>query len=185
MLTLVAFLALPAVTLAQQGRGRDKDDVFVNGHDARDGRYDNSNQRRSDDRNRERRRDRNRNNNGYNNQNGDYNRRNNDDYNRRNNSGYGNYGGYGNNGGYGNYGYGNNGYGYDQSRQTALNAGYNEGVKEGRRDRQRGGGYDYRNSSAYRNASKDYNSRLGDRYTYQQYFRQGFDNGYRDGYNGY
>src|SRR5437763_7002704 len=85
---------------------------------------------------------------------------------------------YDNNGYYGNYGYNNN------FTQTALNAGYNEGIKEGRRDRGRGYS-DPRNSSAYRNADKDYNSRLGDRYTYQQYFRQGFINGYRDGLNGY
>ena len=32
---------------------------------------------------------------------------------------------------------------------------------------------------------KDFNSRMGDRSTYQQYFRQAFATGYRDGYNGY
>lgn len=100
----------------------------------------------------------------------------------------------GNNGTYGNrgtysrrgYGYGNNGYGsYTQSQQTALNAGYNEGVKEGRNDRNRGGYRNVNDFSAYRNASKDYNSRYGDRYEYQQYFRRGFENGYNDGLNGY
>lgn len=81
--------------------------------------------------------------------------------------------------GYGNYG------GSYELRQTALNAGYNEGSKEGRKDRQRGEGYEFRDESAYQKASKDYNSRLGDRYIYQQYFRQAFENGYADGYNGY
>ena len=100
-----------------------------------------------------------------------------------NNNGY--YGNRSNNGYYGNNGYYSNGYGYNNNfTQTALNAGYNAGIKEGRRDRGRGYS-DPRNSSAYRNADKDYNSRLGDRYTYQQYFRQGFINGYRDGLNGY
>ena len=102
----------------------------------------------------------------------------------------GGYGTYGNNGtygnrGYGNRGYGNNGYGnYSQSQQTALNAGYNEGVKEGRNDRNRGGYRNVNDFSAYRNASKDYNSRYGDRYEYQQYFRRGFETGYNDGLNG-
>ena len=69
-------------------------------------------------------------------------------------------------------------------RQTALNAGYNEGNKAGRNDR-RSGRYDPTRSSAYRNANKDYNSRMGDRYAYQQYFRAAFENGYSDGYYGY
>src|SRR3982751_6717855 len=61
--------------------------------------------------------------------------------NRYGNNGYGNDGYYGNNG-YGNYG----GYGYgvsSQLRQTALNAGYNAGMKAGRDDRSRGRGYSY------------------------------------------
>ena len=70
-------------------------------------------------------------------------------------------------------------------RQTALNAGYNEGVKEGRRDRDRGDRFEYRDEEDYRNANTDYSSRLGNRSLYQQYFRQGFANGYRDGYGGY
>ncbi|MDX6443057.1 MAG: hypothetical protein QOH71_131 [Blastocatellia bacterium] len=80
-------------------------------------------------------------------------------------------------------GYGNQGGSYEL-RQTALNAGYNEGNKAGRNDR-RSGRYDPTRSSAYRNAMKDYNSRMGDRYAYQQYFRAAFENGYSDGYNGY
>lgn len=84
-----------------------------------------------------------------------------------------------------NDGYSNSG-GSFQLRQTALNAGYNEGIKQGRRDRNRGGYYgNYTNSSAYQNATKDYSSRLGDRYLYQRYFREAFLNGYRAGINGY
>lgn len=70
-------------------------------------------------------------------------------------------------------------------RQTALNAGYNEGIKEGRNDRNDGNRFEYRDESDYRSATKDYNSRFGNRALYQQYFRQGFANGYRDGYRGY
>ena len=80
--------------------------------------------------------------------------------------------------GYPNYG------GSYELRQTALNAGYNEGNRAGRNDR-RSGRYDPTRSKAYRNALKDYNSRMGDRYEYQQYFRAAFENGYSDGYNGY
>ena len=78
-------------------------------------------------------------------------------------------------------------------RQTALNAGYNEGVKQGRNDRNRRRGYDYgygygndfRSYSSYRNATKDYNSRFGDRELYRRYFQMAFENGYADGLRGY
>jgi hypothetical protein len=77
-------------------------------------------------------------------------------------------------------------YGGDyNARQTALNAGYNEGIKDGREDRQRGERFDYRDESDYRNATKDYNSRYGDRGIYQRYFREAFARGYNDGYRGY
>jgi hypothetical protein len=76
-------------------------------------------------------------------------------------------------------------YGGFQLRQTALNAGYNEGIKAGRKDRDRGERFEYRDEGAFRSANKDYSSRLGDRYLYQQFFRQGFANGYSDGYRGY
>ena len=83
---------------------------------------------------------------------------------------WGNYGGWG---------------GSNQLRQTALNAGYNEGIKEGRTDRRRGDRFNFTDESDYRSASKDYSSRLGNRSLYQRFFRQGFENGYRDGWNGY
>lgn len=70
-------------------------------------------------------------------------------------------------------------------RQTALNAGYNEGMKAGREDRRRGDRYEFRDEGAFQSASKDYNSRGGDRGTYQRYFREAFATGYRDGYQGY
>jgi hypothetical protein len=82
---------------------------------------------------------------------------------------------------WGNYNWG----GSHQLRQTALNAGYNNGIQEGRRDRQRGERFNFVDESDYRNATEDYSSRLGNRSLYQRYFRQGFENGYRDGWNGY
>jgi hypothetical protein len=76
-------------------------------------------------------------------------------------------------------------YGNSQLRQTALNAGYNEGIKEGRKDRQRGERFEYRDEADYQNATIDYSSHLGNRELYRMYFRQGFANGYNDGYRGY
>lgn len=81
--------------------------------------------------------------------------------------------------GYGNYG------GTFQLRQTALNAGYNEGIKAGRNDRRKGDRYEFRDESAFQKATKDYSSRLGDRGLYSRYFREAFQNGYDAGYNGY
>ena len=84
------------------------------------------------------------------------------------------------NDGYRNYG------GSFELRQTALNAGYNEGMKEGRKHRRDYDRYyNFRDSSTYQRATKDYSSRLGDRYIYQQYFRDAFVNGYRAGLQGY
>src|SRR2546421_1227578 len=65
-----------------------------------------------------------------------------------------------------------------QLRETALNAGYNDGSKEGRNDRNRNR---YRSASefgAYQNATKDYSSRLGDRELYRRYFQLAFERGY-------
>jgi hypothetical protein len=87
--------------------------------------------------------------------------------------------GYYNNGSRRYDGYGNQGGSYEL-RQTALNAGYNEGLKAGRDDRRRG----RYNPTRYSNTLKDYNSRMGDRSAYQQYFIQAFQNGYADGYRG-
>jgi hypothetical protein len=80
---------------------------------------------------------------------------------------------------YGSYG------GSYQLRQTALNAGYNEGLKQGLNDRKRGRHRNYSEFSAYQNATTDYSSKLGEREIYRRYYREGFENGYEDGWNGY
>ena len=99
--------------------------------------------------------------------NGDWNR-NNGGWNRgRSNDGYGNYGG------------------SIDLRQTALNAGFADGVKEGRRDRERNERYNFTDESDYQKGTRDYSSRLGDRYIYQRYYREAFSHGYADGYGGY
>src|SRR5258705_6335762 len=63
-------------------------------------------------------------------------------------------------------------------RQTALNAGYNEGSKEGRRDHDKGQYKNYQDYKSYQQADKDYSSRLGDRSLYQRYYRMAFESGY-------
>ena len=70
-------------------------------------------------------------------------------------------------------------------RQTALNAGYNEGAKEGRKDRSKGRRFSFYDKNEFQKATKDYNSRLGDRELYRRYFREGYENGYTDAYRGY
>src|SRR5580765_7147828 len=84
----------------------------------------------------------------------------NDDQNRRNWDRYGNYGG------------------STELRQTALNAGYNEGIRAGNDDRQNRRQPNYQSSNAYRRATQGYNWRLGDRGLYQRYFREAFESGY-------
>ena len=81
--------------------------------------------------------------------------------------------------GYGNYG------GSFSLRQTALNAGFGEGVKQGREDRRSRNANGYQRQSTYQKATKEYSSGLGDREVYQRYFRQAYEHGYADGYAGY
>ena len=70
-------------------------------------------------------------------------------------------------------------------RQTALNAGFGEGVKQGREDRKKRNANGYQRQSTYQKATKDYSSGLGDREVYQRYFREAYEHGYADGYAGY
>ena len=69
-------------------------------------------------------------------------------------------------------------------RQTALNAGYNAGIKEGRNDHRHGReAGDLNRFNAYRKATADYNSR-GDLEHYRSYFQLAFRTGYLDGLEG-
>lgn len=70
-------------------------------------------------------------------------------------------------------------------RQTALNAGYNDGVKEGRKDWSKNRIDNYSSHGAYQKATKDYSSKLGDRELYRRYYRLAYQTGYEDGINGY
>jgi hypothetical protein len=104
-----------------------------------------------------------------------------------NNGGYGRSGDYGRNGGYGNYpnngGYGRNtgygGYGNDIYRVAQQN-GYNDGLRKGQQDA-REGHNNPTGTNEYRRATNGYDSRMGDRYQYQQAYRQGFLQGFSEG----
>jgi hypothetical protein len=200
MLAVVAFLALPMSAFAQDNRrgrdDRDDRDDNVQRDRARDGirnidelrrrqaaaeaqhqrDLEAARRQREEAARRQREIDARRNNQG----NDDWRRHNqgNDDWRRRNDDNERNRRGR-DWGGYGSYG------GTSQMRQTALNAGYNNGIQEGRKDRSRGDRFDYRDEGDYQSATEDYNSRFGNRELYRRYFREGFANGYRDGYNGY
>lgn len=155
----VAFaLALPLVSFAApQGRGRGrgqqkKQEVFVNGHDARDGRLDGRGPRRDrggrdwdddDDnyhRGRGHRRDRDRD---------------------RDDDGISD---------------------LTELRRAAVSNGYEEGYRAGREDRYNGERRDFRDEYAYRQATAGYRDEYGRLDTYRRHFRQGFQRGYSDGY---
>ena len=80
--------------------------------------------------------------------------------------------------------------GYGNVYQIAVNQGYQDGVYTGQRDAQRGQNYNPQRSHFYRNGHGDYgdygnNGRYGDRYQYQQAYRQGFLRGYDEGFRRY
>ena len=66
--------------------------------------------------------------------------------------------------------------------RQAVNAGYQQGFRQGQLDRQyrRNGGY--YGSNVYRSGTYGYQSYV-DRQQYQYYFQQGFQRGYQDGFN--
>ena len=67
--------------------------------------------------------------------------------------------------------------------RRAINAGYSEGFRSGRADRQDRWASGYQNSYAYQDANYGYDGYYSDQDSYNYYFRQGFSRGYEDGYN--
>jgi hypothetical protein len=67
--------------------------------------------------------------------------------------------------------------------EKALQAGYNEGFKAGRADREDRWRNDYRSAFAYQDANYGYDGRYIAQEEYNHYFREGFQRGYDDGYN--
>ena len=71
--------------------------------------------------------------------------------------------------------------GYDMIRQ-AVNRGYQIGYREGANSRRYGRNGYYNNNTYYGSGTYGYPGYV-DRNQYQYYFREGFERGYRDGYN--
>ena len=82
-----------------------------------------------------------------------------------------------------------NGGGYYQTDQRgadllrqAVNAGYQQGYRQGQIDRQNRRNVGYYGNNVYRSGTYGYQSYV-DRSQYQHYFQQGFQRGYQDGYD--
>lgn len=75
-----------------------------------------------------------------------------------------------------------NRYGANVLRQ-ALNAGYAQGFRAGKADRDDRWRGNYKDSYAYRDANYGYSGYYIDRSEYNFYFREGFRRGYEDGHN--
>jgi len=67
--------------------------------------------------------------------------------------------------------------------EKALQAGYNEGFKAGRADRNDRWRNDYKSAFAYQDANYGYDGQYIAQDEYNHYFREGFQRGYDDGYN--
>jgi hypothetical protein len=79
---------------------------------------------------------------------------------------------------------------YGNVYQIAANQGYQDGLSTGSNDAQRGQSYNPQRSHFYRNGHGGYggygnNGRYGDRYQYQQAYRDGFLRGYDEGFRRY
>jgi flagellar biosynthesis/type III secretory pathway protein FliH len=66
--------------------------------------------------------------------------------------------------------------------RQAVRAGYEQGFRAGKADRNSRRGGRWNNNSMYRSGTYGYQSYV-DRRQYQYYFQQGFQRGYQDGYN--
>jgi hypothetical protein len=80
--------------------------------------------------------------------------------------------------------------GYNNVSQIAANQGYQDGVYTGQNDAQRGQNYNPQRSHFYRNGHGDNgqygnNGRYNNGYQYQQAYRQGFLQGYDQGFRQY
>ena len=66
----------------------------------------------------------------------------------------------------------------------AENAGYRDGIDEGRSDARHHARYDPVGSRRYRSADHDYDRRIGPREEYVRHYRAAFERGYAEGYRG-
>lgn len=69
-------------------------------------------------------------------------------------------------------------------RNQAYQIGYQDGINEGRNDRQTGHSYRPTHDGNFKHADRGYNSSLGDKQMYKDTYRQGYQSGYQLGYQG-
>jgi hypothetical protein len=69
-----------------------------------------------------------------------------------------------------------------EARRRALGFGTRAGFEEGRRDRLRHDGFNFRDEQTYRNATLGYRRQFGNLELYRRNFREGFIRGYSQGY---
>jgi hypothetical protein len=99
------------------------------------------------------------------------------------NRGYRDASGYRNNGGYNNGGYNgpyNNGNAGNVNRNPGFNMGFQDGSNDGRADRMAGRPFKY--GPGYNHPDRGYNNSLGDKGTYEQQYRIGYQQAYQQAY---
>lgn len=69
-----------------------------------------------------------------------------------------------------------------EARRHALSIGARAGFEQGRRDRLRREGFNFRDEQIYRNATLGYRRQFGNLELYRRNFREGFVRGYAQGY---
>ena len=90
-------------------------------------------------------------------------------------------GGYDSRGRYRDYGYQRSQY----ARSAGFDRGYQDGVKHGRKDGDKGRSFYLARDSDYRDADNGYHREYGPRYEYSAGYRDGYQEGYRRGYGEY
>jgi hypothetical protein len=68
---------------------------------------------------------------------------------------------------------------------TAKRNGRRDGIKAGRQAHKRGEPSNFRDEKSYQEATNGYSPKMGDKERYRQVYQSAFENGYRDGWNGY
>lgn len=84
-------------------------------------------------------------------------------------------------------GYPNGGYysgGNYSWRNNAHQFGYQDGINDGRHDRQDGHNFQPTHGGNYKHANRGYDSHLGSKEQYKDAYRQAYEDGYQRGYHG-
>jgi len=71
------------------------------------------------------------------------------------------------------------------TRSIGFEKGYEDGLKHGRKDGNRGETFEFTHDKRFRQGDHGYRSSYGPRFEYVRGYRRGYEQGYRDGYEGY